>query len=131
MTWRGPLSGKERAARRALAHQVLAEGGTITEFAKRAGLKLTAAWRWLDRCEPKLREELGAGPRGKRIDGHMALVRLLLIQSVIDFRGGRSRLARALGMTPANLSAFQRTWAPDGLDAAIADLMPDEDDAHA
>lgn len=120
----GQLNGKERLARLRLARAVLDDGGNLTEFARRAGLKLSNAHHWLKRNDADLLRSLAGGPRGKQYDYHAALVRLLLIQSVDGIRGGRVRLAKALGVTPACLSMFVKTWAPDGLDAAIADLMP-------
>ena len=33
----------------------------------------------------------------------------------------------ALGVSPQRMLMFRKYWAPDGLDAAIADLMPDDD----
>lgn len=116
----------EHRRRTRIAEEELARGGNLTSYAATAGISLKAAFGFLRTHHPELHRRLAMGPRGRQVSGHQALVRLLLIKSVAEFRGGRARLAGALGLTRAALSAFERTWAPDGLDAAIDDLMPEE-----
>ena len=126
---RVPLCITEHERRRRVAETTLRHGGNMTEFAAAAGISVKAAFGWLKRHQPDLHRRLAMGPRGRQMKAHKALVRLLLIKSVEGFRGGEARLARALVLSRESLWAFKKVWAPDGLDAAIADLMP-EDGAH-
>lgn len=122
------LTPQEYRRRVAVARAVVAAGDPVAEFARRAGMKPAAATNWLSRNEPELHRALKGSGRSHCLSGHRALVRLLLIKSVHGIRGGQTRLARALGMSPNHLAVFKNQWAPDGLDAAIADLMPEDAD---
>ncbi len=113
-----------RRNREAVADAVIASGGNMTRFAEAIGLTPAGASKWLRGTSPDRLAALVRGRGRDELDPHVALCRLLLISSVAEIRGGRRRLARALGMTPAGLSIFESTWAPDSLEAAIADLMP-------
>ena len=122
------LSEAEHARRRQIADDVILEGGNQVEFARRAGLEHINAHQWLRRHEPDRKRQL-AGRRGRPVELREALIRLLLLKSVEAEGDGVKRIAKVLGVSPAGLYAFVTRWAPDGLDAAIADLMPDDEDA--
>lgn len=116
---------EERDRRLKAAREVAREGGNAKHFSIRAGLKPSAGANWLRKNAPDLHATLTAAGRGRTLSQREALVRLLLLKSVEGIRGGQGRLAKALGLTPIYLATFKAAWAPDGLDAAISDLMPD------
>lgn len=119
-----------KAARFAVADTLIADGGNLARYAKATGVSAKAALYWLRKHSPERLAQLSRGGRGSLgTSRHKALVRLLLIQSVEGIRGGKARLAKALGTSQQSLHSFVVRWAPDGLDAAIADLMP-EGGAH-
>lgn len=124
---RAGVSLNEKDRRLRLAAAAAAAGGNATTFAHDAGLKPAAAANWLAENDADLHRQLTRNGRGFTADRHQALVTLLLLKSVEEFRGGQKRLARALGVTSAALWQVRNRWAPDGLDVAIADLMPDGD----
>lgn len=126
---REPISYSELQRRRKLALAVIENGGSQAELARQLGVTPAGGLKWLRTHAPDLHERF-KGDRLSSIDRHTALVRLLLLKSVEDFDGGMSRLARALKLTPAALSKFRALWAPDGLDAAIADLMPEDGEGY-
>lgn len=126
---RAGLDPGEHNRRLRLARETLDLGGNGTQFARAAGLSIRSAIAWLRRNDTDLHRRLCTQPRGPRANTHQVLVRLLLLKSVEGFHGGRGRLADALGISRAAISFFEKKWAPDGLDAAIADLMPDDGEA--
>lgn len=117
------------ARRLRLARAILEDGGNLTTLARRCGVSLKSAHLFLKRHDPGLLRNIATGPRGRALSAHQALVRLLLLKSVEGFVGGERKLANALGLTREALYAFRRKWAPDGLDAAIADLLPEDGEA--
>lgn len=123
---RASVGRNEKDRRLRLAAAAVAAGGNATTFAHDAGLKPSAAANWLADNDEALHRHLTRNGRGCSADRHQALVTLLLLKSVEEFKGGQTRLARALRVTPSALSQVRKRWAPDGLDAAIADLMPCE-----
>ena len=122
---RAPNTEMEHARRRGIANTVIAASGTQADFAKALGLSPPAAFKWLRDHAPDLHRKL-KGDRIKTLDRHTVLVRLLLLKSVEGIRGAQGRLGHALGLSHAGISTFKQLWAPDGLDAAIADLMPED-----
>lgn len=114
------------ARRLLLARSILEGGGNLTTLARRCGVSLKSVHLFLKRHDPDLLRKIAGGPRGRAMSAHQALVRLLLLKSVEGFVGGEGKLANALGLTREALYAFRRKWAPDGLDAAISDLMPED-----
>ena len=119
---RAGITDSERARRIRIAQEVELAGGNGTEFGRRAGLQAAAAIKWLQRNAPDLHRQLTSQGRGPTADLDATLARLRQIQAVAHIKGGRARLAKALGISHAALSRFERIWAPDGIDAAIADL---------
>jgi hypothetical protein len=124
---RAGVSELEKNRRLRLAAAAAAAGGNATTFGHDAGLSPAAAANWLSEHDADLHRYLTRNGRGRSADRHQALVTLLLLKSVEGFRGGQKRLARALGVTSAALCQVRKRWAPDGLDAGIANLMPDDD----
>lgn len=127
---RGNFSAKQvTRARILIADQVIAEGGSLSSFARKIGITTPGALFWLRRNDPERLATLVGGSSRSKHSAHEVLVRLLLIKSCEGIVGAKGRLAKALGINLPTLCEFQKRWAPDGLDAAIADLMP-EDGAH-
>ena len=121
---RAPNTGMEHARRRGIAEAVIAAGGTQADLAWEMGMSGPGALKWLRRYAPDLHPKF-RGNRIKTRDGQTALVRLLLLQSVEGMPEMRVRMLAAMGLSPAWAHAFRKVWAPDGLDAAIADLWPE------
>ena len=108
------------------ADRAIKDRVSLSEYARRVGLSTAGALFWLRRHDPdRLAEIVGGSTRSKH-SAHEVLVRLLLIKSCDGISGAKTRLANALGLRLSTLCEFQKRWAPDGLDAAIDDLMPED-----
>jgi transposase-like protein len=122
------LKQSEREARLDLAREILEQGGNLSTFADRLGVKLPAASKWLSVHGLELRQKLAYAEPNR---SHRALVRLLLIRVAMEFKGGQARLSRALYVKRQrsinSLIMFKRRWARDSVDAAILDLWPDDE----
>lgn len=123
---RGNFSAKQTTrARLLIADQVIADGGSLSSFARKVGITTAGALFWLRRNDPERLATLVGGSSRSKHSAHEALVRLLLIKSCEGIAGAKGRMAKALGVSVPTLCQFQKRWAPDGLDAAIEDLMPE------
>lgn len=116
----------DKAARLAIAEAAIRDGCNLTRFAKRAGMKKVAAAKWLRDHAPDLHERMRHALDEPSC--HAVLVRLLLTRVAAEFAGGRSRLSRALSVSRESVSMFGKRWAPDGMEAAILDLWPGDDE---
>lgn len=126
---RPAISEMEHSRRRRLAEAIIRNGGSQAEFARQLGFTPPAALRWLRRYAPDLHVRF-LGDRMSGIDRHTALVRLLLVREAKRHRGWMAICGRAFGLTPQALATFVNHWAPDGIDAAIEDLMTDDGGGH-
>lgn len=116
----------QRRGRIALARLVIAEGGNLTRYARLLGISTPGALFWLRRHANDLVPMLADGRGRHETPIDEALFRLVLMRAVEDIPGGLTRLSEATGMRVSMLVEFRKRWAPDGLDAAIADLWPGE-----
>jgi hypothetical protein len=114
-----------RAHRLAVADQIIATGGNLSRFAEAIGVAPCTALKYLRAHDPERLAALVSGRGLNQLDVHTATCRLLLVRSFVGIRGGHGRLAKALGISSAALSCFVKTWAPDGIDQALDDLLPD------
>ena len=118
---RRELNAAENARRIWIARAVVTERGGTALFAERAGLKHSNACQWLRRHAPEEYRQLRRG-RGPQASPGATLARLKAIREASHTRGGRKQLAYTLGVTQAALAMCVKRHAPDGIDAAIADL---------
>jgi hypothetical protein len=118
-----------RKARFATADAFIAKGASLSAFAREIGLTPAGALFWLRRHDPDRLAALVNGYNRTTMTAHQVLVRLLLLKSCEGISGAKSRLCGALGIKLSAMCEFRKRWAPDGLDAAIADLMPDDGEA--
>lgn len=112
--------------RKALARSIAKRGGNMAEYARTVGVSPAGALKWLRAHAPHEHQLLVSGPRSK-FTPEQTLARLLLFKVHKEMRM-LGRLAKAFGCSQQALSQFVAHYAPDGLDAAIADLWPE--DAH-
>lgn len=131
MTRSSHLSKDEHKQRKLVAARIVAQHGNLSRFAEAVGISKPAALVWLRRHEPGLLAELCNGRAKNAITPHQALVRLLWLKAVQDNRGHLTRVCRALGVSTQRMLMFRKYWAPDGIDAAIADLMPHDDNGKS
>lgn len=124
------LTPEEQTRRRKAAKAVIAKGGSMRQFASDIGVSTPGALKWLRTYEPDLHKMMTGDRLTATMPTHQVLVRLLLLKSVEGIRGGRPKLLRALNRSNTWCINFLNTWAPDGLDAAIADLMPEDDNGE-
>lgn len=118
-------SVSERRERFKQADRVIAKGGNLRQFARVVGISPPGALKWLRRYDPDRLARLVEAPHPGSLTPHDALVRLLWLKAT-EGTGQRRRVCQALGISEQTLWMTRKLWAPDGLDAAIADLMPDE-----
>jgi hypothetical protein len=122
------LSEIEQHRRKLAAENVALKSGSLTDLARELGLKPANAANWLRRFDPKLHRRLKGQP-GRKLDTPVVLQRLIAIREARKVRFGMRDLARSMGWTAQRLCVYAQRWAPDGLDQAIADLMPDAEEA--
>lgn len=116
----------DKWARLKIARDVIEAGGDLQAFCTRANIKKSAACNWLGDHAPDLRDKLSANAV-YGMSRHQALVKLLLIRVASEVWGGQTRLSKSLGTTRNALHEHAKRWAPDGIEAAIADLWPGDD----
>jgi hypothetical protein len=127
---RAPTPQSVRQQRFRIADETIARGGNMTEFAEAAGISPPAALKWLRRHAPERLSALVDGRQRSAMDRHTVLVRLLWLKALEGQKGWLDRVCRVTGVSQTRLHQIRRAWAPDGLDAAIDDLMPDGEVAN-
>lgn len=120
------LDIETRRMRFRTADTFIAKGRSLSAFAREIGLTPAGALFWLRRNDPDRLAALVGGVNRTTVEPHAVLVRLLLLKSCEGIHGAKGRMAKALGVKLSALCEFRKRWAPDGLDAAIADLMPED-----
>jgi hypothetical protein len=125
---RAPISQPKR--RLAIADEVIARQGNMTEFAEAIGLSPAGALKWLRGNAPDRLADLVSGRKRSELSPHAVLVRLLWLKALEGQKGWLARVCRVTGVSQTRMHQIRKTWAPDGLDAAIADLMPSDEVAH-
>lgn len=98
-----------------LAHEVIRDGGNITELARRADVSLAFMSRYMKKHAPHLHRELKAARSNRVIAPEVILYRL----RVIDGSRNQKSAARRLNLSENAISYFLRQYAPDGVKDAL------------
>lgn len=121
----GPSSTERRAPRLAIAAAVAADGGGLSDFAKAAGVSLSAATNWIKEWDPHLHAKLKESPRSYETEAEAAFARLCAVRDGRAAGLSDRSIAKQLKLSPAGLCKWLKRWAPDGVANAIADLEPE------
>jgi len=108
--------------RKRLAHEVIHDGGTIREFARRADVSEAFASRYLKQRAPELHHALKQARNARALLPETVLRRLRVIKKSRTQR----EAAKTLNMSDNSISYFLKTYAPFGVDDALTDY----EDAH-
>jgi transposase-like protein len=112
--------------RRRIATEVLAEKGSVSEFARRAGIVSSWASEWLKRFEPDLHRELLDQSHPVMLSRERRIARLKAVQLAEALGIPLCDVAQQMNMEPGTLKRWLATWAPEGIEDAL-ELELDED----
>lgn len=108
----------------------LNEGLGYSWLSQRWNISTPGAVAYARLHSPEAAEQIAENGRTHRLAGSIdMLARLQLIQLCDSYGWTRARLAGAMGITPQTLSAWVHKHAPDGISAAMADCLDDEEAA--
>lgn len=100
-----------------LAHEVIHDGGNLTEFASRAGTSIAFASRYLKKRAPDLHTILKEAKSRRTIAPEVVLYRLQVISNTRT----QAAAAKRLNLSGNAISYFLKAYAPDGIEDALRD----------
>lgn len=113
------VSDDAKAKRLDLAKQVLAEGGSISEFARRANINTSWATTWLRENHDDLHKQFLDQVHPNTLPPQARIARLMAVKIGQEMGLSISRIARELNMHRTPLLNWLSVWAPDGIDDAL------------
>lgn len=113
------VSDDAKADRLKVAKQVLAEGGSISEFSRRVKINTSWATTWLRRNHPDLHKEFLDQRHPITLPPEARIARLMAVKIGIEMGLSIADIARELNMRRTPLCGWLATWAPDGIDDAL------------
>ena len=113
------VSDDAKAKRLKLAKQVLAEGGSISEFARRAKINTSWATTWLRENHDELHKKFLDQTHPNTLPANARIARLMAVKIGLEMGLSIAQLARELNMRRTPLLNWLATWAPDGIDDAL------------
>lgn len=100
-----------------IAREILAEGGSLKDFAERIGISTTGVIKYLDLHSPSTRRALADNHRGNSMHPIRVLERLRIIHASRSLRHAASKI----GINHSAVFTFVKRYAPDGIEDALAD----------
>lgn len=115
----GMTEGEITTFRLRVGKEVLADGGSISEFARRTGIVSSWASEWLKKKDPDLHGQLLEQAHPVTMSRERRIARLRAIQIGQDLGMRLSEIAEPMNIAPASLRRWIQTWAPDGIEDAL------------
>ncbi len=112
-----------------IAHEVLAQGGSVSEFARRAGIVSSWASEWLKTNHPDLHQDLIEQAHPIMLSRPRRVARLTAVKVGEALNIPFEDIADRLRLQPGTLKRWLETWAPDGVDDALYFETDEEIDA--
>lgn len=106
----------EKRQRLRLARQCISEGLNTTDFAKRSGISLPQASRWLKLHAPEHLSALKENSRYAALHPETVLNRLRVIAA-----NKPNKAAQILNMSRTGLRYFVSAYAPEGIEEALSE----------
>lgn len=100
-----------------IAHEVIHDGGNLTEFARRAGVSAPFASRYLKKRAPHLHDKLKEARSRRTIPPEVILNRLRVVKA----SRSQAAAARQLNLSGNAITYMLQRYAPDGIEEALAE----------
>lgn len=114
--------------RRLVGWQVAEECKSISEFARRLGIQPQSAIKWLKNHDTDLHRALKDAVGHNVLTRDQRLERLRTYKAAIDAGLSHTKASMKCGVSQNRMRIWLRTWAPHGVEAAIADEQYDDDE---
>ena len=101
-----------------LARTVIHEGGNLTEYARRSGVSVVSASKYLRKHSECCHAALKSAHHGAATHPLRVLDRLRVLSKQ---KGDKARSAKALGLTYQGVWHFVNRYAPEGIEEALSD----------
>lgn len=117
--------------RRRIGWQVASEGGNVSDFARRCGIRKQSAHQWLEKYAEDLRRTLvNDGRRSQVLPPEARLKRLTTYKAARDAGLSHSAASERCCLSQSRMRRWLAMWAPDGVDQAIEDETEASADAR-
>ncbi|MEL7111222.1 MAG: hypothetical protein AAGL99_18350, partial [Pseudomonadota bacterium] len=113
------ISEDAKKDRLTIAREVYAEGGSISEFARRVNINTSWATAWLRNNDADLHKDFLDQRHPITLDTNARIARLMSVKIGQEMGLSIASIARHLNMRRTALCNWLETWAPDGIDDAL------------